>query len=259
MAKPQGPEEMPFLDHLEELRWRLIWALGALAVGILIGFVLVLKFDVIRLLERPILPYLHGNKLVYTHPGDPFNIAMTASLAVGAVLAAPVVLYQVWAFVAPALYQHEKKVVIPVLIGATLLFMGGVAASYFLLLPFTLQFLLGFQSASLQPMITAADYFGFAVSLSLALGAVFEMPILILALTAFGIVTPQFLVRYRRHAFVLCAVGAAVLTPGDLITSTLTLIAPLYGLYELSIVLSKMLYRSRERRRERQEREAMAA
>src|SRR5918997_1507171 len=161
MAKSQGPVEMPFLDHLEELRWRLIWALGAIMVGVLIGFVLVVKFNVINVLQQPVLPYLNGNKLVYTHPSDPFNISLTVALAVGLVFAAPVVLYQVWAFVSPALYKHEKRVAIPVLLGATLLFIAGVLASFYILLPFTLKFLTGFQSESLTPMITARDYFNF--------------------------------------------------------------------------------------------------
>ena len=247
MAK-QGPGEMPFLDHLEELRWRLIWALGAVAVGIAIGFVLTVKFHVISILQQPVEPFLNGNKLVYTHPSDPFNITLTVSLAVGLVFAAPVVLYQIWAFVSPALYKHERRVVIPVLVGASLLFCAGVAASFYILLPFTLRFLTGFQSESLTPMITARDYFNFAVSMSLALGAVFEMPILILALSAFGLVRPQFLKKFRRHAFVLCALASALLTPGDLITTTLIMIAPLYGLYEISILLSYVVHRRRTRR-----------
>ena len=245
-AAPQT--EMPFLDHLEELRWRILWSLLALAIGFAVGLLLVLRYDFIAVIERPILPYLQGQKLVYTHPGEPFNIAMSVSFAVGAVLATPVVLYQLWSFLSPALYQHEKRVVIPVLFGATLLFLCGVSISFFLLLPFTLDFLLGFQTASLTPMITAGNYFGFATGMSLALGAVFELPILIVALTAFGIVTPRTLVKFRRHAFAACFLTAAVITPGDVLSATFVLLGPLYGLYELSILLSYFVDRRRTRR-----------
>jgi sec-independent protein translocase protein TatC len=239
---------MPFLDHLEELRWRILWSLLALAIGFAVGLVLVLHYEFISIIQRPIAPYLHGAKLVYTHPGEPFNIAMSVSFAVGAVLAAPVILYQLWLFLAPALYQHEKRVAMSVLLGATLLFICGVCVSFFVLLPLTLSFLLGFQSASLQPMITAGNYFGFATGMSLALGGVFELPILIVALTAFGIVQPRTLVRYRRHAFAACFLASAVITPGDVLSATLVLLGPLYGLYELSILLSYGVHRRRERR-----------
>ena len=247
MAKQTGAE-MPFLDHLEELRWRLIWSLGALAVGIGIGFALVTQFDVIGLLSRPITPLLNGQKLVFTHPGDPFSILLQASFFVGLVLALPVILYQVWAFVSPALYQHEKRVVIPVLVGAVALFAAGVALAYFVVLPFTLRFLLGLQTESLHPMISAADYFGFAISMSLAFGVVFELPIAIVALTALGVVTPAMLKRWRRHAVVLCVVGSAFITPGADIMSLLAMAVPLYLLYEVSIAVSHVVHRRRERR-----------
>jgi len=243
-----GQKEMPFLDHLEELRWRLLWILAALVVGVLIAFVLVVKFDVISVLSRPILPFLHGRKLVYTHPGDPFSIAMTASFAIGTIFALPVILYQLWAFLAPALYDNERKIAVPIVVGAAALFLGGVSLSHFVVLPFTLKFLAGFQAGSLEPMITASEYFSFAISMSLAFGAVFELPIAILALTALGIVTPKMLVTFRRHALILSVIAGAFITPGADIVSLIALSVPLYFLYELSIVLSSMVTRRRARR-----------
>jgi sec-independent protein translocase protein TatC len=251
--------EMPFLDHLEELRWRIIWSLLALFVGMVIGFVLVTQIDIIALLARPIAPFLQGAKLVYTHPGDPFGILIKVALAVGLVVASPVILYQAWAFVAPALYPHEKRLVFPAIVGAVALFVAGVALAYFIVLPLTLRFLLGLATGSLQSMISAADYFGFAISMSLAFGFAFELPIVIVLLSALGIVTPQFLVRYRRHAVVVVIVAAALLTPGSDITSLLALSVPLYLLYELSIVLAMGIHRRRERRRLRLEAEERAA
>lgn len=239
--------EMPFLDHLEELRWRLIWSLAALAIGVAVGFYVVVRFDIIRLMAGPIEPYLLGQHLVYTHPTDPFSIVLKASFIIGTLLALPVVLYQVWAFLSPALYRHEKKVIIPVLVGAVLLFAAGASMAYFVVLPLTLRFLHSFQSSTLTPMITAADYYGFAISMALALGATFELPIAIVALTALGIVNPQMLVRWRRHAFVACLVGAAFVSPGDFLGTTILMTVPLYVLYELSILLSGIVYRRRLR------------
>jgi sec-independent protein translocase protein TatC len=244
----KGGAEMPFLDHLEELRWRLIWSLLALAIGVAIGFALVLRFDLLTVLQAPIAPYLKGATLVYTHPGDPFSITLATAFIVGTILALPVIIYQVWGFVSPALYRHEKRVVIPLLVGAVALFAAGAAMAYLLVLPLTLRFLLSFQAGSLAPMITAAEYFGFATTMALALGAVFELPILIVGLTALGFVRPWMLARWRKHALVLCLVVAAVISPGDFIGTTFLMAGPLYVLYEVSIGLSTLIYRRQVRR-----------
>jgi sec-independent protein translocase protein TatC len=251
--------EMPFLDHLEELRWRILWSLLALGVGIAIGFFLVLKFEVIGLLARPITPFMEGQKLVYTHPGEPFSITMKVSFIIGIVFALPVIAYQVWAFVSPALYAREKRVVIPALAGATFLFAGGVALAYFVVLPLTLRFLLGLQTESLESMIKASDYFGFAITMSLAFGLTFELPIVIVALSALGIITTKTLHRYRRHAVVLCFVGGAIITPGGDVMSMSALAVPLYLLYELSIVLATVIEKKREKRLAREAAEDRAA
>ena len=239
---------MPFLEHLEELRWRIVWSLGALVAGFLVAFAVVSKLDIIRMLERPVLPYLHGRHLVYTHPGDPFSIVLNAALVLGLLIASPLIAYQVWAFISPALHRHEKRVVVPVMVGAAVLFAAGVSLAFFAVLPFTLGFLLNFQTASLDPMLTANEYFGFAINLALAFGVVFELPILILALTSLGLVTPPTLKRFRRHSLVLCVIGAAFVTPGADPTSLFALAVPLYLLYEVSILLSIVVYRRRQRR-----------
>ena len=144
MSRPEN--EMPFLEHLEELRWRLLWSVLALVAGVFIAFVLLVKLDVIGLLQGPIRPYLHGRKLVYTHPGDTFSIVLNASIALGVVFSLPVIIWQAWSFLAPALYQHEKRIVVPVFVGAIGLFMAGAAMSYFYALPLSLSFLLDFQA-----------------------------------------------------------------------------------------------------------------
>jgi sec-independent protein translocase protein TatC len=227
--------------------------------AVVVAFVLLMKIDIIGLLERPIAPFLMGRKLVYTHPGDPFTIVLDASVVLGIVMALPVVLYQLWAFVSPALYRHEKKVLIPLFAFATFLFLAGVSLAYFVVLPLAVEWLLGFQTQALEPMITASDYFSFATSLALAFGLCFELPIVILALAALGIVTPQFLNKYRRHAIVACVIVGAFLTPGDLVWTTIAMSVPLYVLYEISVGLTYIVYRRRQRRLARLEQEAAEA
>jgi sec-independent protein translocase protein TatC len=240
--------EMPFLDHLEELRRRLFWIAGAVVIGIVLGFALLSHMDIIRVLERPILPLLHGQKLIYTHPGTSFHILLNASLVLGLILASPVIVGQIWGFLAPALYAHEKRVVVPVLVAMVALFLAGVALSYFVVLPLTLRFLMSIESTALTPLISATEYFDFAISMCLAFGLVFEVPIAILALTALGIITPQFLSRYRRHAIVVCIVAAAFITPGADPYSLFALSIPLYVLYELSVFVAAFAYRKRQKR-----------
>jgi len=242
---------MPFLDHLEELRRRLFWIVGAIVIGVVLGFALLSKLDIIRLLERPILPLMHGQKLIYTHPGTSFHILLNASLVLGLILAAPVIVGQIWGFLAPALYAHEKRVVVPVLMSMVALFLAGVALSYFVVLPLTLRFLMSIESTALTPMISATDYFDFAISMCLAFGLVFEVPIAILALTALGLITPQFLSRYRRHAIVVCLTAAAFITPCADPYWLFALAIPLYVLYELSVFVAQFAYRKRQKREAR--------
>jgi sec-independent protein translocase protein TatC len=239
---------MPFLDHLEELRWRIIKSLVAVAITVGVSFAVLAQFDVIGFLARPILPLLNGHKLIFTHPTDSFSIYLNMSIILGLIVASPVVVFQAWAFLAPALHRAERRVVVPVTVGAALLFLAGVAVSWFGVMPLALQWLLAFQTASMEPMISGLEYFDFLFTMSLAFGLAFELPIVILALTVLGLVTPQLLRKYRRHAIVLCVFVGAFLTPGDLIWTTLAMAVPLYLLYELSILLSGVVYRRRQRR-----------
>ncbi|HEX6627742.1 MAG TPA: twin-arginine translocase subunit TatC, partial [Gemmatimonadaceae bacterium] len=187
-----------------------------------------------------------------------FRILLNASLVLGIILASPVLVAQLWGFLAPALYAHEKKVVVPVMVSMLALFLAGVALSYFVVLPLTLRFLMSIESTALTPMISATDYFDFAISMCLAFGAVFEVPIAILALTALGLVTPQFLSRYRRHAIVVCLVAAAFITPGADPYSLFALAVPLYLLYELSVFVAFFVVRGREKRQRKREAEERA-
>jgi sec-independent protein translocase protein TatC len=242
--------EMPFLDHLEELRWRIIYSLAALIVGVVIGFVVANTFHVIDWLQKPVLPYLPpGQTLVYTRVTATFSVLMQTAFVIGIALALPVIGYQVWAFLSPALYKNERRIVIPILFVAVILFAAGVALAYFLVIPLTLKFLFGLESASLTPMIGVSEYFSFVTSMCLAFGIIFEVPIVLVGLSAFGIVSPQALGGVRKYAVVVCWIASAVVTPGDLFTTTLALAIPLYFLYEASVAVSWIIYRRRAKRR----------
>ncbi|MGH9887383.1 MAG: twin-arginine translocase subunit TatC [bacterium] len=250
MAIPKSKTgEMPFLDHLEELRWRIIYSLGSLIIAVAIGFVICMRFDIVGLLARPILPLIPEHKLVFTHPGEGFTVILNAATTFGVIVASPVILFQVWSFLAPALHRHEKRIAIIVLFSGVLLFISGALLAFLVVVPLALPWLMAFAGPSLVPLITADEYFGFVFAMVLTFGLSFELPIVILALSALGIVTPQFLTKYRRHAIVGIIVIGAFLTPGDLVWTTLWLSVPLYALYEISVVASYFIYRRRERRR----------
>lgn len=237
--------EMPFLDHLEELRWRIIWSALAVIASMALGFYVVLHYDVIALLEKPILPYLNGHHLVATHPTDGLQITISAAMWFGLVLSFPMVLYQAWLFFSPALYSREKHLLTAALAGGVLLFAAGASFAYFVILPITFPFLLGMFGTFLDPMITGENYFGFLFSTVLSFGVAFELPVVVLLLSAAGLVSPQFLSRFRRHAFVFILVASAFLTPGDYVMGTLAMSVPLYLLYELSVLVARIIWRHR--------------
>jgi sec-independent protein translocase protein TatC len=247
VRRARGAAEMPFLDHLEELRRRLIWSLLALAVGAVVGVVLVSELDVLGWLQRPIQGFLPGGRLVFTSPTEPLSITFRLGLLLGAVLAFPVVAAQAWAFFSPALYENERRVIVPALVAAMLLFLAGVGLGYLVALPLALRFLMGIQSEALLAWITAGEYLRFAIRVVLAFGLIFELPIVVLVLAALGLVTPAFLRRYRRHAIFVLAVVAAVLTPADLV-SMLVMLVPLVLLYEASVWVAALVARGREAR-----------
>ena len=238
---------MPFLDHLEELRWRILWSLLALLIGTIVGWLLLDRVDIIELLKRPIAPYLPGGRLIFTSPAEPFMLTLKVAFALGCLLASPVVIYQIWAFLAPALYEREKKLIVPALAVGVVLFLGGAMACYEWLLPAALKVLLNFQRTDLTAMITIDRYFGMAVPFVIGCGLVAELPLVVTILAALGIVTPQFLGRQRRFAIVIAAFLAALLTPPDAV-SMLLMLGPLLLLYDVSIWCAWVASRRRARR-----------
>ncbi len=242
-ARTRG--EMPFLDHLEELRWRILWSLTAVIAGTLIGFLVVQHFDVLSLLKRPIAPFLPDGKLFITRPTDAFIITLKLAALVGIVLAAPIVIWQVWAFFSPALYQREKRFVVPALFAGLVLFVVGVSIAYEWVLPAALRILFSFQRADLESIITADEYFGFAAQLVLAFGVMFELPLVIVLLAAFGLVNPKFFARNRPIALVIASIVAAILTPPDAL-SMMMLLIPLILLYEGGVLIARIVWKARQ-------------
>ena len=175
---------MPFLDHLEELRWRILWSIIAVVVGSVVGFILVLKFNVLDLLINPFYRVLgEDEQLKFFSPTEPFFLILKVGILAGVILVSPILVYQVWAFLAPALERHEKRVIIPSLYMGLVLFAAGVAMSYYIALPITLDFLLFFGEDYFDPILQAGPYLGFVTKLLMAFGVLFELPVVIMILS----------------------------------------------------------------------------
>jgi sec-independent protein translocase protein TatC len=242
--KGNHPGEMPFLEHLEELRWRAFRSIVAVIVGTIAGWFIVRRFGVMELLLRPARDTLPGGKLIALGPATAFFVTMKLAVAVGLLLALPIVIREVWGFLSPGLKPSEKRIIVPSLYFGLVLFAGGAAMAYFWVLPLAFQFLGGFQAEYIEQSLEVNQYLAFVVLMLVAFGVAFELPIVVMILSALGLVTPAFLREKRRHAVVLITIVSSVLTPGDLI-STFLMIGPLLVLYELSIFLSIAIYRRR--------------
>jgi sec-independent protein translocase protein TatC len=221
-----APGEMSLVGHLTELRDRLIKVVLAVALASTVGFYF--GDQIVAILKAP-LPV--DQPLYYTGVGDAFAIRLKISIVVGIILAMPVILWQVWAFVAPGLTDPEKRAVRPWIPLALVFFALGVGIAYFVL-PFAASFLLGFSTADLQPLITASNYFDFVTTLFLAFGLVMEFPILLFGLSRVNIVTSERLKRARRMAILIIAIFAAAITPGTDIISPIVLGLTMYLLFE---------------------------
>ncbi len=249
---------MPFLDHLEELRWRIIYSLIAILVGLAIGLYCAFALNLLDWLQEPLLPYLGGRRLVVLHPMDGFTIRLHLGFVVALAVAAPTIGYQLWAFLAPALHKPEKRVVLPLLFAAAVLFLAGVALAWFYVLPMSLKWFHMMNQGTLESMYTAKDYFSFATMLALAFGFSFEVPLLFVALVALGIMSASLLNRSRKFAVLGIFVLSAVVSPGDAIGTTLALAIPLYLLYEMSVVVAFIIERRRRTKKAREDAELAA-
>ncbi len=239
---------MPFLDHLEELRWRIFKAAIALFLGTVVGFVVVQNFDMLGLLKQPIAPYLPEGNLIVTRPTDAFFVTLKLALLFGFVLAAPIIFAQVWSFLSPALKAHERRYIVPALIAGVGLFVAGALMAYLWVLPAALRILLTtFQRDDLEFFITATAYFSFATQLIVAFGIMFELPVFMVLLSAIGLIGPATFAKHRPFALVIAAILAAMLTPPDVL-SMLMLMLPVVVLYEVGIAIGRIVWRQSAKR-----------
>ena len=231
----ESSAKMSFLDHLDELRRRLIVSIAAVGVGFLICFSFSAK--IYDFLAVPITQNLNGGKLAYTNPTDPFTIYMKVALLAAIFLASPVVLAQVWLFISPGLYAREKKFALPFVISTSILFMAGGAFAYYIALPMSLKFLINMGS-SFQPMVTITEYLDLILTVMLGCAVIFQIPVLVFFLTIFGIVNARFLLRNLRYAILIIFVVAAILTPTSDIPNMLIFSTPMLLLYLVGILVS---------------------
>ncbi len=225
---------MPFLDHLEELRRRLLKSLLALVLTAAVAF-----YFSEELMAFAIKP-LGEIKLHVTRVTGSFYAYLKVSLVTGVLAATPVIFYQLWSFVGPGLYPREKARVLPLVAVSTVLFLAGASFCYLVVLPYSLKFLIGFSGDLLSPIITVSSYLSFAGMLLLAFGFGFEMPVVAYFLGKVGIVSSRMLGKGRRYAVVLILITAAILTPTPDIATQLMLAGPLYLLYEISIIVVRI-------------------
>ena len=232
---PRSTGEMPFLDHLEELRKRILRSLLAVVGCFAAGLWLVDRFRLIDVIKRPIAAYLPSGQLTVLSPTEPLMIVLKMGLIVGLVLASPIILWQVWAFLSPALYEKEKKTLVPALFVGLGLFLTGAVLSFLFIVPQALRVLLSFQKGSFNTMITFDAYFSFVMQLVLALGLSCELPLLMIILAGLGIVATPLLNRIRPYAIVGSFVLGAILSPGTDVLSMFMLTIPLLLLYEIGV------------------------
>ena len=235
--------EQPFVEHLVELRDRLVRALIAIMVGFGLLCIWPTPGGLYDLLAQPMSQALPGGtKLIATGTFAPFMVPLKIALMGGFLLALPYVLYQIWAFVAPGLYSHEKRFVLPLVVSSSLLFFVGVAFCYFLVLPAMSKFIVAFAPASIQVAPDIEQYFGTVLTLFMVFGIAFEVPVAVVVLAALGIVKVEQLREWRGYFAVGAVIVAAVVTPPDVI-SQLALFLPMMVLYEIGILVAALLRR----------------
>lgn len=236
--------KMSFLEHLDELRQRLIRALLAVLVGFLVAVAFINPiFDFVMAPLQAILP--SGGKLIYTEPTEAFMLYMKMAALVGLMLALPVVLWQLWSFIAPGLYAHEKRFAIPFVMMSTVFFIGGALFSHYVVFPAMWRFFASFSTDTVEFAPRIEPVFSLYVRMALGMGAVFEMPTLVMFLARVGLVTPRFLIRHTKYAILIIFVVAAIVTPSPDVVSQFLLALPMIVLYAFSIVVAWVFQKRR--------------
>ncbi len=227
-------DKIPFTSHLEELRSRLIVCFVAVAIGFALcyGF----KEKLFQILVFPLVSVMkEGDTLIFTGLPEAFFTYLKVSFLAGLLLSTPVILYQFWMFVAPGLYQREKKLLLPVVFLSSFFFLGGALFGYFIVFPLGFQFFLSFATDTIKPLPSMKEYLSLSSKMLLAFGVVFELPLVITFMARMGLVSVDFLKKNRKYALLIFFVAAAILTPPDVVTQIM-MAGPLMLLYEISII-----------------------
>ncbi len=231
-------DKAPFMEHLTELRDRLVRSFIAVGVGFLIAYCFKEKlFDILIL---PLVTAMgEGQKMIFTGLPEAFFTYLKVSLLAGIVLATPVLFYEFWMFISPGLYRNEKKFLIPVILLSIFFFIVGSSFGYFIVFPYGFQFFLGFSSETIQAMPSMKEYLSFSSKMLLAFGFVFELPLILTFMARMGLVSVSFLKKNRKYAVLVFFAGAALITPPDVVTQIMMAI-PLMILYEISIIGARL-------------------
>jgi len=245
---------MPFLEHLEEFRNRIIKAL----IGVIIGavFCLIFSKQLLNVLLWPTTQVDMPIEIQVLKVQGMFIVTLEIAFFGGILLSLPFIIYQAWMFIAPGLYKNERRYVPRVIMSATLLFLAGVAFAYFLIFPFALEFFLGLAPETVKTNIAIDFYISFIIRLLVIFGIVFQLPIMSYFLSKMGILTPTFMRKYRRHAIVVIFILGALFTPPDPFTQIMLAI-PLILLYEISIFISQWVHKSKKNKKEDKEKEGI--
>jgi sec-independent protein translocase protein TatC len=231
--------KMSFLDHLDELRKRLIACVWGLVVGCAIGFIFVQRIQ--NFIWLPLYSNLHatnGAKFMYTTGFEPFMLTMKIGALAGLLIALPFVVYQLWLFIAPGLYSHEKKMAVPFVLFCTLFFLLGAAFSHYAAFPWTWKFFLGWETEYMEFRPSIGEVFGLYVKMMLGFGLIFQMPMIVFFLARMGVVTAGFMVRNAKYAVLVIFIVAAVVSPGTDVVSQCLMAGPMLALYGLSVLVA---------------------
>jgi sec-independent protein translocase protein TatC len=231
---------MTFLEHLEELRWRIIYSLLGVVIGAIVCWIFI-DFLVDVILLRPAKE--SGASLQNLKPFGQLFMYMQIAIIGGIISSIPNIFYQLWRFIAPALRKQERKYILAIVIYSSICFFIGITFAYVIMLPLTMKFAAQFGSKDIVNQFAIDEYMSIIISVMLAAGLIFELPMISFFLTKLGILTPGFMRKYRKHAIVVIMVAAAILTPGTDPVSQIMLAIPLVLLYEISIFISKLSLR----------------
>jgi sec-independent protein translocase protein TatC len=237
---------MSLMEHLDELRRRIIHSVAYLIAGFAVAWIF--RIQLLHFLQAPLLKI--GKSLVFTHPMDALNLYLYVALLAGAIIASPFILYQVWLFIAPGLYQKEKRFVIPFMAATVGLFLTGAGFGYYYVLPGAIKILVIQFGHDFTPMITIEDYSSFFLSIILGLGISFELPILIFFLAMFGIVSPRFLWKNIRYAILAVFIVAAIICPSPDPWTMCIYAIPMLALYVVGILVAWWVHPDRKRAKE---------